>query len=96
MREGACLPNIRFVRKMITLSAFAAGLLQGHEHVRGRLGVQLPGGAVCVRLSVAVAAFHHRFDLVQTGLQTFGGVLHPDICAFHHLLGRQATPGGRY
>lgn len=78
---------------MITLSVFAAGLLQRHQHVR-RLGHD--PGAGGVRLPVAVAAFHDRLDLVQARLQALGGVLHPDVRAFHHLFGRQAAPGGRY
>lgn len=91
-----CLPNIiRFPRKMFTLSVFAAGLLQRQQHVR-RLGDDDPR-ATGVRLPVAVAAFHHRFDLViEAGFQTLGRVLHPDVRPFHHLFRRQAPPGGRY
>lgn len=91
----ACLPNIRFVCKMmITLSVFVAGLLQRHQHAR-RLSQPGAGG---VRLSVAVAALHHRLDVVvETRLQqALGGVLHADVRASHHLLGRQTAPGGRY
>lgn len=72
---------------MVTL-----GLVQRHQHVR-RLG---DPRAVGVRLPVAVAALHHRLYLVETRLQTLGGILHPDVRPFHHLLGRQAPPGRRY
>jgi len=78
---------------MITLSGLAAGLLQRHQHARG-FGVQ-PGTGV-VGLPVTVATLHHGLDLVQARFQALGGVLHPDVRAPHHLLGRQTPPGGRY
>jgi len=78
---------------MITLSGLAAGLLQRHQHVRG-LGEQPGTGGV--GLPVTVAALHHGLDLVQARFQAFGGVLHPDVRATHHFLGRQTTPGRRY